>query len=714
MNRYLEIKPNLYLVEQEIDNPQPNVNEASNHIWIYDRSGSMWGTLEAVVADLKQKAHILSKGDSLSLAWFSGEGDFRFVLKGFKITGDSDYKAIDKILDDNSSTRNTTCFSQVLEETEKTLKDLEVLGNFSLMLMTDGYPVVSNYNKEVEQILSVLKRLEGKVSTALLVGYGDYYNKSLMQEMAARIGGALVHAEDVPSFGVQIKEFIDTSREAGSRVKVVTPYTSPQEVYFSVNGKTIVSYTPTKGALTFVIGKAAKDHLFVLTDKLVGGEERVKSIDELGPRNSFVKGVYGLAASLSQRTETQLAVDVLGSVGDKALIDALQDSFTNSEYGRAERAIFGAMASPSERFSDGKVVGYVKPENAPCVLDVLDKVVSDQEAELFPYAGAGYSRIGAKAENKSEVTFKPADKGYEVSDLTWNGTRLNLSMQTRVEGTVTLDDRATKLNLQKEFNCYAYRNFTVIRDGILNMKRLTLKVSEATHQYLKDIGTTSEPWNKSSPMTYDFSVLPIMNRKIASGVKSVQPLCEMAIRESELEGIAKVLRGSVKAAAEQKGAPVTYSDKVVEYLTEFHIKDGIFSPPTAKVEATDYYMGKTFEIKIKGLSSLPKVTDVEAKVSSGKKLTTADNLVANGLSALKKVTAGISVEKAKVVAVQNELDTVKSELRTLRGQLMRQKFAVVMGKSWFDEFKGQRQEEYKYDHKGHEFTLKLGEVRVNY
>jgi len=246
------------------------------------------------------------------------------------------------------------------------------------------------------------------------------------------------------------------------------------------------------------------------------------------------------------------------------------------------------------------------------------------------------------------------------------------------------------------------------------MKKLTLKVSEATHKYLKEIGTTSEAWSKSAPVTYDFAVLPIMNRKIASGVKSVQPICEMSIRESELEGIAKVLRSSVKAAAEQKGAPVTYSDKVVEYLTEFHIKDGIFSPPTSKVEATDYYMGKTFEIKIKGLSSLPKVTDVEAKVSSGKKLTTADSMIAGGLSALKKVTAGISAEKAKVVAVQNELDTVKSELRALRGQLMRQKFAVVMGKSWFDEFKGQRQEEYKYDLKGYEFTLKLGEVRVNY
>src|SRR6185369_12867543 len=168
MNRYLEIKPNLYLVEQEITNPQPNVNEASNHIWIYDRSGSMYGTLSEVVTDLKQKASTLSKGDSLSLAWFSGEGDFRFILKGFKITGDSDYKAIDKILSDNSTTRGTTCFSEDLEDTEKTLKDLEVLGNFSLMLMTDGYPVVSNYNKEVEQILSVLKRLEGKVSTALL------------------------------------------------------------------------------------------------------------------------------------------------------------------------------------------------------------------------------------------------------------------------------------------------------------------------------------------------------------------------------------------------------------------------------------------------------------------------------------------------------------------------------------------------------------------
>jgi hypothetical protein len=116
-------------------------------------------------------------------------------------------------------------------------------------------------------------------------------------------------------------------------------------------------------------------------------------------------------------------------------------------------------------------------------------------------------------------------------------------------------------------------------------------------------------------------------------------------------------------------------------------------------------MGKTFEIKIKGLSSLPKVDDVRKKLAEKKKLTTADNVVVAGLNILDKTP------KAKLEA---ELIARQEELLATRAQLLRSKFAIILGKAQFDEFKGERKEEYTFEHKGYDLTFKFGEVEVNY
>ena len=60
-----------------------SINAPINHIWIYDRSGSMEGTLAPLCKDIVEQAKLLKKGDTLTLCWFSGEGQNDCILKGF-------------------------------------------------------------------------------------------------------------------------------------------------------------------------------------------------------------------------------------------------------------------------------------------------------------------------------------------------------------------------------------------------------------------------------------------------------------------------------------------------------------------------------------------------------------------------------------------------------------------------------------------------------
>lgn len=700
--KYFQIKPNLYLVEQEIENKSV-APTANNHLWIFDRSGSMSGDLRQLITDMKQRARSLKVGETLSLAWFSSEGEFRFITKGYKISENETFREIDATLDKHISTVGMTCFSEVLLEASKTIEDLSAFGNFSMMMFTDGQPIVSDYKAEIENIFVAIGKLSTQITSALLVAYGNYYNKSLMQEMAEKLGGSLIHSNSIASFGTSLEEYITSSREVGDKVKVDAKYTSNKDIYFSIFGKGVISYKPVKDVVSYVIGKGAKDNLYILTDKLKGNEEEIKSLEELGPRHSFIKGMYGLSAVLSQKTETLLAVDVLGALGDKYLIDLIYDSFTNSEYGIAEKNITEAMASPSSRLKKGRVVGYVKADDAICLLDVMDKITEDESAELFPYSGSGYSRVGKKTEAKTDVTttFQPDEGGLSVGDIVWSSSKLNLSLRVVVPGTIELDDEAKKLNLTKEFRCNVFRTFTVIRDGKLNMEKATFKLSKETHDFLKSVGCTEEEY-LGKPVEYDLTAVPVMNRKYANSVKSVKPFCDLAMREAELEGIVKVLKANAKAQKATAFNPATnYSDAVTAYLAKFHIKNGVYSPPSTVGAASDFYMSKKFSIKIKGLSSLPKIDDVTKKIEAKKALTTADTVIKLGLD-----------ELAQTKDVEKAFKDRQQELREVRAALLRQKFAIVLGKAWFEEFAGERKDSYEFEHKKLNFTFELGEEKV--
>lgn len=48
-----------------------NTNQ-TNHIWIYDRFGSMYNTLLGLCKDMINQSQKLRIGDTLTICWFSG------------------------------------------------------------------------------------------------------------------------------------------------------------------------------------------------------------------------------------------------------------------------------------------------------------------------------------------------------------------------------------------------------------------------------------------------------------------------------------------------------------------------------------------------------------------------------------------------------------------------------------------------------------------
>ena len=721
-NEYVQVTPNLYLTEYSFNlldsilSSPVKKRECVNHIWIYDRSGSMYGLLDNLIEDLIKRAKTIPVGDTITFGWFSSEGQKNFIIKGFKITEAKDYAIMEKSLRANNTTIGCTCFSEILAETEQVIQDLSVFSsNFALCFFTDGFPVVSNYTKEIKDIFDAVEKLNDKVTSALLVGYGDYYNKQLMSDMAEKIGGSLTHSANLPSFSISLDSFVNNSQENKKIAIKLDSEVSKDALVFNINGENINLYAiDANKEVKISCAEEEKATVYVLTNtKPKGVHINLKDNQD----NPFIKVLYAAAYILTQKTKTDVAIDVLGYLGDKKLVDLVTNSYTNAEYGKAEQTIKDAIVEPAKRWLEGRVENYVAPADAFCLLDLIDLLSNDKDAYFYPRHDAfSYKRIGKPSKpDESYPEFK-ADKETRSSfkDIVWNENKLNLSLRTIIRGDVDLGSEAKKYGLTTPFPTYQYRNYTFVKDGILNVTKAPACMSEPTFKKLKEKKVVSGNWNKDEVYVLNLEAVPIVNRRIADGKTSAIALCRLVLLEQKAKAQIKVYKWFKQRDFPEKEITAetarTFIEKQQAFLESkgINTRTGVFEPPVTESEATDFYMAKEFTIKIKGLSSLPKVEAVTAKLKENKKLTTSEDLLIDAINVYSNNV--FDADKDKLGFLEKALDFNSTILKGTRREIQETKFAVLLCKKWFDELPSREDNKLTVDN--YEFTLSVTEKKV--
>jgi hypothetical protein len=209
--------------------------------------------------------------------------------------------------------------------------------------------------------------------------------------------------------------------------------------------------------------------------------------------------------------------------------------------------------------------------------------------------------------------------------------------------------------------------------------------------------------------TLHLNLIPVMNRSIAKGYTSATDLFISAITELKLQAQLKVLKYKRNLIAPEKELPTTgfegLTEKQVEYLMDLGIdKKGCYSPPSDKLESTDYYIAKKMSIKIDKFSSLPSIDSVLKKISAGKSLTSSDGIIAKYLDMYRDLNSLEDIDKF--------ISANKMLLKKQRDNMQRAKFAVIMGKSWFSEFSSR--EDCILTINDYTVTLILDEDKVEY
>lgn len=665
----------------------------NHYIQIIDCSGSMYSTLPAVKQNLSSLVDGFDSTSALTLISFSSESDCRVLFKGLRLLSDHDKTAAKNIINSQLTARSTTCFSESLQESLKSLGELAPFGYApSILFFTDGHIVVADEQKEKKAIFDTLQKLKSELNNFIAIGYGEGYNKTFLNQMSETVGGTLLHSTS----NEDLKSKLDLYEAVASVGHVfqttdLSGFTKESDILsvFTVDENCIKSYSFDKPVMH---PKSVASLYVVSTTPLADVDFEPKE-----------KELLAAAYVLSQKCKAHLALDFLNSVGHQTLIDRLGNAFTNNECGAAENAILSQVLNP-QPFT--KIENYLPKADAYCVLDLIDDLIeADAEIDLDSFI-AGYKRT--TAHSKSEGTYGEFHKettNLKLSTLVWNESRLNLSFQATIKGKLELLERAGKkpedLGLLNRFPCSVVRNFTFIKDGKLNVSFLPVKICGIISNKLADVLADSIK-SENNFTIIDLTKLPIMNRSIAEGRTSATNLCKWYFEVLENKAANKAYKSYIKDFEEKTvKVEARISDKIEAFLQENGIVKGVFSPKKTSV-VEDFYYAPTLDIKVKGFSSLPKIEDVYSKMHQTKPLTPVQKLIAKYIVK----SAGLTKEDLQKLLHDSVLAT-----RKLEREITRTKFCIILGNRWFDEFESREGCKLSLDDK--EFAIEFGKEKVS-
>lgn len=747
-----QVADKLYLVEHQVSKsgpPAKPVEVPTNHIAVIDCSGSMFSDLPRIREQLKGRLpKLLKEKDTISIVWFSGRGQFGTLIEGEPVATLADLKDVNAQIDRWIKSIGLTGFKEPLEEVSKLVTRVgkKTPGSvFSLFFMSDG---CDNQWSRAD-ILKAVEQAAGGLSSAAFVEYGYYADRPLLTAMAEKAGGQLIFAQDFDTYAPTFEAVLQRKLTGAPKVEVKIPGDTIGGFAFSMAEGELTTYSVEKGSINVPEDTTSVWYLSPTTvgssTDLTSNSNRAADPSSIGDK-SGVDAAYAAVSLFSVRMQPNVVLPLLKALGDVKLIEQFGGCFGKQKYSEfmdtAKVAAFG-----TGRFEKGWDPNKVPKDDAFTVLDLLRLLSSDDENKLlldhpeFKYSRIGRGRIDASevltAEEQAEIAKLTADlaktkdskkatemanriaaiankeaglkfaakdvkdTGYGISNLTFNEERPNCSVLVRKEGTVDISGKIASApagsKLPTNFETFVFRNYAIIKDGLVNVEKLPVKISSATMTKLKAEGVIDRmtPMTDMTDVVLDLKSLPVINRKMVQAA-SAKVLFEKEYELCKARAAQKVYNTYKKDHFPRKseGFEVLYGKDATTWLKDQGFTDySGFSPKSVQAEATDFYMGKELHVGLKGLSSLPSLKEVKEKMAKNAKLTPSAALMKPYVDEVEGFLASDIYKKAadQPKVFEAWLDgQQKAATKTVRGLLfdMAQiKFSVIVGQVWFSEFK---------------------------
>ncbi|NJO62638.1 MAG: VWA domain-containing protein [Richelia sp. RM2_1_2] len=542
--------------------------QPSNIIFIVDVSGSMSYELDLIRKQLKNKLPSLVKeGDTITIIWFSGRNDSGVLMEEVEIKTLTNLQTVNAAIDRFLKPIGATAFHKPLvlaKESIQRIKKNRPNTLFSLIFLTDGY----NNDCSWSDVTKSLKEIENDLSASTFVEYGYYADSRRIAEMAELVGGEKVEAQRFDDYEVVFENKVQRTNSSAKKVLVDAPANTIFDFGFTIsNDGEIILYSVSNNQV--MIPENTESILF-FSDKanskdIVNYNEADKNLNKL---------IYTSLYVLTDKLKNDYVDHVFKVLGDTNLYSVFSNAYGKEKLMNFKAMVRECVTDESKRFYLGRSTNLVADENAYCVMNLIDDLTKDENALLYTgHDDFSYKRIGAKKVNKAgilteeekkqiasastleeakritesiaatkepELHFEASDKnaGSPISNLVWSSERANLSIGVRYNGSVKLPDNNFGLS---EIKTFIFRNYTIIKDGILNINRLPVSLSETTFNTLKANKLVDGTYEAGKIYTISFGHLPTVNKSMVKNI-SAKKLGEKEYELLKLKALEKAYK----------------------------------------------------------------------------------------------------------------------------------------------------------------------------
>jgi len=756
MVKFIKIKDELFLINQKIKKETVQVKTVvvnTHHIFIVDCSGSMYSELPQIRKDLYNKISTdLKPEDSLTIIWFSGRKQCGVILEDYHIKSNLSLSKVKELVDRYLVTVGLTAFKDPFEEVKAVIE--RVIQNkpntvHSLFFITDGYD--NQYS--TKEILGAVNAVKEQLSSSIVVEYGWYCNRELLAKMACEMGGVHIFSEHFQDYEPYIQKEFNSQKVSKRKYVKLEGEASFGNVFNITQDGEVINFATNDKNEVFV---NEDDKCFYYFSKnSVGSEIKLNMLNESlrskpdAEKDQFMTALYAALFSFSRISDFNKVSEVLKFIGDARFIIKKANTFGTQKINELEAEFLHAVKDKAVRFIEGYNPDLEPAEDAYCVLNMIEDLMEDEENLWYPnHEAFKYKRIGAKAVIKTGITdkdkedlekllkegkvnelkdkvnevskkegeltfeYEDEDMGYSITDLVWNEKRANLSVQVRYPGQVVLPDNKFS-NLPKVFKTGKFRNYTLIKDGVVHTYRLPVSLSKNTFQNLQNNGLLKgEVYKDGKIYVLDFSNLPVINRLMVDTM-SAEQLFKNEYELLKLKANNTVFNHYRKSVVGKGNFDFIeqYGEDAANWLKELGITSYGFNPPSTLEKTGEEIFVNSLQVKIGGLTLMTAEKDFQKvleKYKKGETLTAREALLKPAIEEFEtfmKSMKDINDKKLIESWIDKKSKLFRKTKKHLMNEISKSKFLCIVGKSWFKEFKSRDEKE---------MTLKLDGQNIKF
>jgi len=735
MSKSFKIADNLFLVQKVADVkpvPAAPVEVPIDHIFLYDCSGSMAWDLPKIREQVKKKfPKMLREQDTLTAVWFSGRGECGVLLEKELVATAKDLLEINRAVDRWLKPIGLTGFKEPIELAVAMAKKIVAAGRtISMTFMSDGCD--NQWPKG--DVLRAVEPLAALGVTSTFVEYGYYADRALLTQMAEKAGGTLIFAEDFDRYEPVMSKVIGDRPTGAQRVAVGLGGDAIGGFAFEMRGGDLVTYGLKGGVVT-----VPEDfgEIWYLSPTQVGETSAGSS--------AAVGALYAAISLFAVRARPDVVLPLLKLTGDVRFIDQFATCFGKQRYSAFMMEAHLAAFDPTRRLVNGYDPTRVPPDDAFTVMQLLEILQADKKATLlldspsFKYSRIGRGRVdvtghlsdedmlevsklveqlskekdvtrirelnaklNALTEGKNEAlrfVRTPQPDGYPILKLVYNEDRPNVSILTKRPGTIDLSyrsDNAPSFGIDSPVETYIYRNYAIVKDGLLNLDALPVRVSRATVGQLMALDVPSDTvmalndeGGELVNVLLQLRKLSTINRKMVKEI-SAQTYFMTQFELVKAQAAQKVFNHYAKELLPARVAQETvskYGPAGAAWLKSLGIGDGFSPPHTVQAESTDFYYGKELKASLKGLGSLPTVKLAqEGKGGAGGALMRETILRVETFLTSDFYVRAAAQEEMLRVWLDGERKAAIAKARGLIFEIAQMTFTIIVGQTWFKEF----------------------------